>query len=102
MKMENTSMQGSTQGAATTAEKLAEQASAKLGRLSETAHQTLGRVSEVASQAASRLSAKGHELLELRGEAVDTARSYVREHPIAAIGIAIAIGLLISRLTSRR
>jgi len=100
--MEDTGLQGSTQGAAATAEKLAGQAAGSLGRLSETAQQTLGRVSEVASQAASRLSEKGQQLLELKGEAVDTARSYVREHPIAAIGIAIAIGLLISRLTSRR
>jgi ElaB/YqjD/DUF883 family membrane-anchored ribosome-binding protein len=101
--MQNTTgMQGSTQGAAGTAEKLAEQASAGLGRLSDTAQQTMGRVSEVASQAASRLSERGRELYDMRGEYVDTARTYVREHPVAAIGIAIAIGLLISRLTSRR
>ncbi len=98
--MQNTDMQGSVKGAA--AEKLAEQASAGLDRMSETAHQTLGRVSEVAAQAASRLSERGQEFLDMQGEAVETARSYVREHPIAAIGIAIAIGLLISRLTSRR
>lgn len=100
--MQNTGMQGSTQDASGTAEKLAEQASAGLSRLSDTAHHTFGRVSDAASQAASRLSERGAELLELQGRAADTARTYVREHPVAAIGIAIAIGLLISRLTSRR
>ena len=100
--MQNTTgMQGSSQSGST-ADKLSEQASAGLSRLSETAQQTVGRVSQAASQAATRLSDKGHELYEMRGEYIDTARTYVREHPMAAIGIAIAVGLLISRLTSRR
>lgn len=101
--MQNTTgMQGSSQGGAGTVEKLTEQASAGLSRLSDTAQQTMGRVTQAASQAAGRLSDKGHELYDLQSEYIDTARSYVREHPMAAIGIAIAIGLVISRLTSRR
>ena len=100
--MQNTTgMQGSSQSQGTV-DKLTEQASAGLSRLSDTAQQTMGRVSQAASQAASRLSEKGHEFYDMRGEYVESARSYVREHPIAAIGIAIAIGLVISRLTSRR
>jgi ElaB/YqjD/DUF883 family membrane-anchored ribosome-binding protein len=103
--MQNTGMQGSTPSAASTgrhAENLADKATESLGRLSESAQQTMNRVTDAASQAANRLSERGQELWEMRGEAVDTARSYVREHPIATIGIAIAIGLLISRLTTRR
>jgi ElaB/YqjD/DUF883 family membrane-anchored ribosome-binding protein len=54
----------------------------------------------VASETASRLRERSQQLLD--HPAIGTARSYVREHPVAAIGIAIAVGLLISRLTSRR
>lgn len=97
--MQNTGMQGSTPGASTV-EKLTEQATERLGRLSETAHETMGRVSDIASQTASRLRDRSQQLLD--HPAVGNARSYVREHPVAAIGIAIAVGLLISRLTSRR
>ncbi|HEX2825329.1 MAG TPA: hypothetical protein VHP37_03210 [Burkholderiales bacterium] len=97
--MQNTGMQGSSPGAST-AEKLAEQASAGLARLSETAHETMGRVSGYAQQAASRLSERGEDLMQSR--AFESARGYVRQHPIAAIGIAIAVGLLLSKLTSRR
>ncbi|MDB5866920.1 MAG: hypothetical protein JWO70_4726 [Betaproteobacteria bacterium] len=97
--MQNTGMQGSTAGASTV-EKLTEQATERLGRLSETAHETMGRVSDIASQTASRLRDRSQQLLD--HPAVGNARSYVREHPVAAIGIAIAVGLLISRLTSRR
>ena len=85
---------------ATAEARIAEQASAGLARLSDTAQQTMGRVSDYASQAASRLSERSQELMD--SEAVESARSYVRQHPIAAIGIAIAVGLLISKLTSRR
>jgi ElaB/YqjD/DUF883 family membrane-anchored ribosome-binding protein len=98
-QMQNESMQGSTPGASTV-EKLTEQATDRLGRLSDTAQQTMGRVSDMASETASRLRERGQQLLE--HPAVGNARSYVREHPVAAIGIAIAVGLLISRLTSRR
>ena len=96
--MQNTGMQGSSPSS--TAERIAEQASAQLSRLSDTAQQTMGRVGELASQTASRLSDRGRDLMESRY--AQSARSYVREHPIAAIGIAIAVGLLISKLTSRR
>jgi ElaB/YqjD/DUF883 family membrane-anchored ribosome-binding protein len=99
--MQNTGMQGSTPSA-TTAEKIAEQASAGLSRLTDTAQQTMGRVTDYASQAAARLSDKGRDLMDMEGRALESARSYVRQHPVAAIGIAIAIGLIISRLTSRR
>ena len=98
--MQNTGMQGSAPGGGSTMDKVAGQASETLNRLSETAQQTFGRVSAAASNAAARLSDKGHDLLESR--AVENARVYVREHPIMAIAIAIAVGLLISRLTSRR
>jgi ElaB/YqjD/DUF883 family membrane-anchored ribosome-binding protein len=97
-------MQGSTStGAGSTAEyaqKLAEQASSGLSRLGETAQERFGRVQEAAAQAASRLSERSRDLLN--APAVDQVRTYVREHPVAAIGIAIAIGLIISKLTSRR
>src|SRR3954462_1578164 len=98
--MENTGMQGSVPGAGSTMEKVAGEASDALGRVSETAQQTFGRVSAAASNAASRLSDKGQALLESR--AMENARVYVREHPFMAVAIAIAVGLLISRLTSRR
>ena len=103
--MQNTNMQGSTPGTTSAArygESAAEKASEGLSRLSDTAQQTMDRVTQAATQTANRLSERGQELWDMRGEAAETARSYVREHPIATIGIAIAVGLLISRLTSRR
>jgi len=99
--MQNTGMQGSTPGA-TVAGDVAEHAATKLGQLSDTAHQTMERLTHAASQAASRLGAKTHDFWEAQGPAVDQARTYMREHPLVTIGVAVAIGLLLSRLLTRR
>jgi ElaB/YqjD/DUF883 family membrane-anchored ribosome-binding protein len=99
--MQNTGMQGSSPGSST-AERIAEQANAGVSRLADTAHETMDRMSEFASHAASRLGSRGRDLVDMQGRAFESARSYVREHPVAAIGIALAVGLLVSKLTSRR
>jgi ElaB/YqjD/DUF883 family membrane-anchored ribosome-binding protein len=91
-------MQGST---ARYAEKIAEKAGATMNQISGAAQQTVDRVTDAASQAAQRLGEHTDELWELQQRAMESTRSYVREHPIAAIGIAIGVGLLLARLTSR-
>lgn len=97
--MATTTMQGS---AARYAENIAEKAGTTLNQLSGAAQQTVDRVAEAASQAAQRLSEHTDELWELQQRAMDSTRSYVRDHPVVAIGIAIAVGLVLARLTSRR
>jgi ElaB/YqjD/DUF883 family membrane-anchored ribosome-binding protein len=98
--MQNTGMQGSTPAGTTHQETVAEHASAGLSRLSDSAQQTMERFTHAASQAASRLSEQGEALMH--GRAAETARNYMREHPLATIGIAVAVGLLLSRLLTRR
>lgn len=71
-------------------------------RLADAAEQTLERVTRAAAQAASRLSERSEALRALQGRTLRTARGYVRAHPIAAVATALAVGLLIARLTSRR
>lgn len=102
--MQSTNMQGSTPGATTThaAENLAARASEKLSDITSAAQQTVERLTSAASQAANRLGARSEELWEMRGQATETARTYMREHPLATIGIAVAVGLILSRLLSRR
>lgn len=100
--MQSTGMQGSTPTATASqaAQDMASRASEKLSDITSAAQDTMGRWS--ASQAANRLSERGEELWEMRGQAADTARTYMREHPLATIGIAVAVGLILSRLLSRR
>lgn len=100
--MQNTGMQGSTPAAPGAGQDAAERATAKLSQLSDTAQQTVERFTHAASEAASRLGEKTHEFWDAQGPAVEKARTYMREHPLATIGIAVAIGLVLSRLLTRR
>ncbi len=72
---------------------------------SKTAHQAVDRAADAAAAAAERLgervdalSAKGEELFAMKDTWIEGATDYVREHPVKAIGIAIATGYLLSML----
>jgi len=70
----------------------------QVDRVSESAHQYVDRAASVASNAADRVAEKADEWLEMKDDWVEGARDYVREHPIAALGIAAAAGYLLSIL----
>jgi ElaB/YqjD/DUF883 family membrane-anchored ribosome-binding protein len=83
------------------ADALSEKAHGSIDRVSSSAHQAVDRAAGAATIAADRLGAKSRELLASRDEWMDVTRGYVREHPIAALGIALAAGYLFSRIISR-
>jgi ElaB/YqjD/DUF883 family membrane-anchored ribosome-binding protein len=84
------------------AEALGERARGGIDRLTSTAHDAVERAATTAATAADTLGVKGRQLLEARDEWMDTTRVYVREHPIAALGVALAAGYLLSRILSSR
>ena len=61
-----------------------------LDRASSTAHEAVDRVAQTASAYAERFGEKAEEWLEMKDNWVEGAREYVREHPVAALGIAVA------------
>jgi len=67
-----------------------QQAEGAIDRMSDSAHRTIDRLSE-----------KGEELMDMQEDWVDTARDYVRENPIQALGIAVAAGWVLSLLMRR-
>lgn len=82
-----------------------------LGRVVETAHTTIDRLAERAAPhvgklegsvggAGEMLGERADQVREMGAEWVDTLRNSVREHPVAAVGIALAVGMLLAR-TSR-
>ena len=74
----------------------------QIDRLSRTAHDTVDRAANAASQVAERVGEKAEELWAMQEDWVDGARAYVREHPVAALGFAVAAGYLLSILTRSR
>ena len=96
--MQNTGMEGSNP----TVGYAEGEGANRLARVTETAQQALDRITHAAHDAAERLSQRSEELWALQGRAMETARGYAKQHPLATIGIAIAIGVVLSRLLTRK
>jgi len=67
-----------------------------------TLDKNIDRLSHGAHQAVERASQKGEELMEMKDNWIEGASEYVREHPIAALGIAAAAGYLFSVISRWR
>ncbi len=66
------------------------------------AHEAAERLSHAASQAAHKLELTGEQLKDAQNRATNTARGYVREKPLTAVGVAVASGFLLSWLLRQR
>ncbi len=73
----------------------------QIERIGDSAHDAVDRATETASAVAERFGDKAEEWLEMKDTWVEGAREYVREHPIAALGIAAAAGYLLSLFMRR-
>ena len=71
-------------------------------RVSDGAHRVVDQAANRASALADRFGEKADELMEIKEDWLETARDYVRDHPVAALGIALAAGYLLNTLTRSR
>ena len=74
----------------------------RIDSLSQSAHQTVDRAAQAASDVAERWSEKADELMSQGVTWIEDAREYVKEHPFASLGIALAAGYLLSMMTRGR
>ena len=100
----NTSVAGTADTVAdrtlSTVDRAAQSAHEAIDRLAAKAGPAIERLRGSATNAGSTLRAKADQFGELEEQWVDSARSYVRENPIAAVAIAVAAGLVLGKLTS--
>jgi ElaB/YqjD/DUF883 family membrane-anchored ribosome-binding protein len=82
--------------------KVSEAARPAIGHITAGAHQAVDRIADVATHAAETLGVKGGQLKDVQARLLDDCSAYVRDHPLASLGIAAAAGFLLSRLTSSR
>jgi ElaB/YqjD/DUF883 family membrane-anchored ribosome-binding protein len=71
-------------------------------RVATGAHEAVDKVAGAANAAAKVMEEKGGQLKAVQDRYLDQCRQSVRDNPLAAIGIALAAGLVISHLLSRR
>lgn len=76
----------------------AEKTAAGIESLAGSAHQAVDRVSGTVAAAARQLGDQGQELLAAQRRLTEASRDTVRRHPIASVAIALATGVLLSRL----
>jgi len=77
---------------------MSESATATVDKIATGAHQAVDRIASAAASAASQFGVKGDEMLEAKERLLDSTREYVRTNPMAALGIALAAGFVISRI----
>ena len=82
-------------------DKIAEPARSTVESLSASAHQTVDSLAGSASQAADRFANETRKISEAPGKALDYSKASIRDRPLEAVGIALALGFVIGRLTAR-
>jgi len=80
----------------TVIDKVSDAARPMVDRVASGAHQAVDKI----AAAAGTLGVKGEDLKDAPMRAIEQCRGYVRDNPLASIGIAIAAGFLLSRLVS--
>lgn len=70
-----------------------------LDKVTSAAHRAVDKVANAAAPAEGWIREKGSALKEKEEELVGNVVTYVREHPVASLGIAMAAGFLIGALS---
>ena len=70
----------------------------QIDRVSDGAHRVVDTTANRVSAIADRFGEKADELLEMKEDWVEATSNYVREHPVAALGIALAAGYVLSAI----
>ena len=82
-----------------------------MSRVKQSAHETVDRLADKAAPAIERMKssvsgmsdsmhARGEQLAEMQEEWMENCRTTVREHPLAAIGVAVVAGMVLSKMLS--
>ena len=61
-------------------------------------HRQIDQVSDGAHRVVDQFGEKADELMEMKDDWVEATRGYVRDHPVAALGIALAAGYVLSAI----
>ena len=82
-------------------DKLADPARSTVESLSSTAHQTVNSLAGTAGHMADRFANETRKIYEAPGRAMNYSKTSIQDRPLEAVGIALALGFVIGRLTAR-
>ena len=82
-------------------DKIVEPARGAVESLSATAHQTVDSLAGSAGHVANRFADETRKIAEAPGKALDYSKTSIQGRPFEAVGIALALGFILGRLTAR-
>ena len=82
-------------------DKLAEPARSTVDSLSASAHHTVDSLAGSAGHVADRFAAETRKISEAPGKALSYSKTCIKDRPLEAVGIALALGFVFGRLTAR-
>jgi len=82
-------------------DKVVDPARHAIDSMSSTAHETVDKLATSAGHTVSRFADQTRRLTEAPSKAVDYSKSMIHDRPLEAVGIALAVGFVLGRLTSR-
>jgi ElaB/YqjD/DUF883 family membrane-anchored ribosome-binding protein len=95
---ERTSVDQTTSTAHSTIDKVSDAVHPAVDRITASAHQAVDKMANAANTAAEAIGEKSEKMKEVKSRMMADACSYVQEHPLASVGMALAAGFLLSRL----
>ena len=72
-----------------------------IDKVTDAAHQTVDKIASAATPAADWVNENARKLKQVEQQLVSDASNYVRQHPLAAVGVAVVAGMIISKLMQR-
>lgn len=83
-----------------TIDKVSAAAQPVVDRVASSAHSAVDTMTDAAAHAAESLGVKGEQLKDAQLQLSQACSAYMRANPLAALGIAVAAGFVLSRLVS--
>ena len=82
-------------------DKVANPARSAVDAVSTAAHESVDKMASTANNTADRFSTQTRRVTEAPARALESSKTWVQGKPIEAVGIALAFGFIVGRLTSR-
>ena len=84
-----------------TIDKMADPARSTVDRVSAAAHNTVDKLASEATSVADKFSDQARWVADAPRHAMDCSKSWVQDKPLEAVGVALAVGFILGRLTAR-
>jgi ElaB/YqjD/DUF883 family membrane-anchored ribosome-binding protein len=94
----NAKLEGATQSAHQTVDKVAEKAAAQVDRLSGTAHRAVDSAADAASSAGEWMSTLPDQAKGVQSKLTESACASIRARPLSTVAGAVVVGYLLGRL----